>query len=272
MHCWPEEGSTLELGTWRERCVRLADLWRRNWRIGWPERARGLHYWLGFEYAAMLRVARADTDERWLDVGTGAWSSLPYLLADATGARVVAVDIDAGMHHQLGRRRRAAAAGLRHAADVRLVRGDGRTLPFADASTASRRCPRSSMSRVATATVGRCARSGGYFDPAGRPSSASPSGLRAVRSSSTPTSSSTNGTTRFERFTRPCLSRPGSSCTGSRSTASGCPSTPLPERSLRPRNVSTVSWDTIVTMTLLRPMEDQAQASAMLVDLRKPQR
>jgi hypothetical protein len=36
----------------------LAHLWGLNCCIGWPECARGLHYWLGFEYLLVLRRLR----------------------------------------------------------------------------------------------------------------------------------------------------------------------------------------------------------------------
>lgn len=116
------------------RAVMLARLWRRNWRIGWPERARGLHYWLGFEYAMAAMLLRATPGQRWLDVGTGAWSVLPYVLADLADVEVVAVDVDADLRRQVARRRRAATAHLGPERAVQLVRADARDLPFADAT------------------------------------------------------------------------------------------------------------------------------------------
>lgn len=66
-----EDAPSLPVGDLRERGKHLVRSWRQNWRIGWPERARGLHYWLGFEYAAMLPVLRARPGERWLHVASG---------------------------------------------------------------------------------------------------------------------------------------------------------------------------------------------------------
>lgn len=37
----------------------LARAWWFNWRVGWPERQRGLHYWLGSEYALLLTTLDA---------------------------------------------------------------------------------------------------------------------------------------------------------------------------------------------------------------------
>lgn len=107
-------------------------LWRRNWRIGWAERARGPHYWLGFEYALAAALLRARPGEQWLDVGTGAWSAFPYLLADLLDVEVLAFDVDPALRRQRDRRGRAVAAGLCSPQAIQLVRGDVRALPFAD--------------------------------------------------------------------------------------------------------------------------------------------
>lgn len=109
----------------------LAHAWWFNWQIGWPERRRGLHYWLGFEYALLLTVLRARAGGRWLDVGSGAHSIWPYLLAHHSGADVVAVDLDAAFAAQAARRRRVARAHALQPTQVRLVRADARRLPFA---------------------------------------------------------------------------------------------------------------------------------------------
>lgn len=116
----------------RSRVAALGHLWRRNWSIGWPERLRGLHYWLGFEYALIATVLGARPGERWLDVGTGAWSTWPYLLVGLCDVEVTALDVDPGLARQRARRNRAAAAGVTPSGAVNLVRGDARRLPFDD--------------------------------------------------------------------------------------------------------------------------------------------
>ena len=108
----------------------LARAWWLNWRVGWPERRRGLHYWLGFEYALLLGSLRTGSGGRWLDVGSGAHSIWPYLLADRCAADVVAVDLAEAFAEQADRRRRVERAGLGVASQVRLVRADARRLPF----------------------------------------------------------------------------------------------------------------------------------------------
>lgn len=171
MPCCGEDTTIITNFGWCERFAQLRRLWRLNWRIGWPERARGLHYWLGFEYAAMLAVLHPVDDERWLDGGTGAWSSWPYLLADATGTQIVALDIDEGLRHQHARRARAAAAGCAvpptsNSCAAMPVRCPSPTR----ASTASRPCHRSNTSRAMLATVARCARSLVCSAPVDQPS------------------------------------------------------------------------------------------------------
>ncbi|MBW3604929.1 MAG: class I SAM-dependent methyltransferase [Actinobacteria bacterium] len=108
----------------------LARAWSFNWRVGWPERQRGLHYWLGFEYALLLTVLDARAGGRWLDVGTGAHSIWPYLLAHHCASDVVAVDLDPAFAAQSDRRDRVARAHDLEATQVGLVRADARRLPF----------------------------------------------------------------------------------------------------------------------------------------------
>lgn len=108
----------------------LARTWWFNWQVGWPERRRGLHYWLGFEYALLLTVLRTRAGGRWLDVGSGAHSIWPYLLAHHCAADVVAVDLDAAFTAQSDRHRRVARAHALRPTQVRLVRADARRLPF----------------------------------------------------------------------------------------------------------------------------------------------
>jgi len=112
----------------------LARLWLRNARIGWPERLRGLHYWLGWEYAALLNVMGLRRGSTVVDIGTGAHSIWPYLLAGLVGARVIATDIDRSLTNQLSRHRRVYDAGLAAPGMVQLVRADARRLPFPDQS------------------------------------------------------------------------------------------------------------------------------------------
>jgi ubiquinone/menaquinone biosynthesis C-methylase UbiE len=117
--------------SWRRA---LADAWRTNACIGWPERARGLHYWLGFEYALLLTRVRLRPSSRVLDLGTGTHSIWPLLLAQQTSADVVGLDAHPDLSTQLNRRRRAADHGTPGASTVTYVRADMRALPFADAS------------------------------------------------------------------------------------------------------------------------------------------
>ncbi len=57
--------------------ARLARLCIDNARFGWPERARGLHYWLGWEYALLLEHLDVPLNATVLDVGSGAHSICP---------------------------------------------------------------------------------------------------------------------------------------------------------------------------------------------------
>jgi SAM-dependent methyltransferase len=109
-------------------------LWRRNWRLGRRERARGLHYWLGYEYALILAVVRTRPGQVWVDVGAGVYSILPYALAARGALGVVGVDITGRLADQVARRRRAERVGLVRPGQVQWVRGDARGLPVADAS------------------------------------------------------------------------------------------------------------------------------------------
>lgn len=110
----------------------LARAWWCNGRIGWPERLRGLHYWLGFEYALLLQRVAAEPGQCWLDVGSGAHSIFPLLMASWHGTDVTGVDVDPRLVEQRERTRRAAARAIPGADRVRLVRADARALPFAD--------------------------------------------------------------------------------------------------------------------------------------------
>lgn len=112
----------------------LADAWLTNARIGWPERARGLHYWLGFEYALLLTRIDLHPSSRVLDLGTGSHSIWPLLLAQQSSADVVGLDSHPELSAQLGRRRRATGQGILGASTVTYTRADMRALPFADAS------------------------------------------------------------------------------------------------------------------------------------------
>ncbi|MDT8305924.1 MAG: class I SAM-dependent methyltransferase, partial [Anaerolineae bacterium] len=112
----------------------LFKLWRLNFRLGWPERARGLHYWLGYEYALALDLLDLPPGARLLDVGTGAYSTFPYLLTHLRGPRVVASDIAPGIQRQRQIRRRAIRAGRARPRQVRLLQADARHLPLASAS------------------------------------------------------------------------------------------------------------------------------------------
>lgn len=105
-----------------------------NRRIGLTERLRGLHYWLGYEYALAILQLDLRPGQRVLDVGTGAYSTFPYLLASMFGVDVVAIDIDETFFRQRQIRDRASRSGICEAEQVRLVRGDARQLPFPDES------------------------------------------------------------------------------------------------------------------------------------------
>lgn len=127
----------LQLTDRSARCqgqVSLWHLWWLNARIGAPERARGLHYWLGFEYALVLNQLALAPGDRLFDIGSGPYSVFPYLVAHLCGVRVTASDIDEQVARQRTVRARAARAGLRRAHAVEIIRSDARALSFADAS------------------------------------------------------------------------------------------------------------------------------------------
>jgi ubiquinone/menaquinone biosynthesis C-methylase UbiE len=105
-------------------------LWRLNLRLGWPERVRGLHYWLGFEYALVLNHLPFASGAQILDIGTGPHSIFPYLLAHLNEVQVTIVDIDPRVGRQAEIRERAIQAGFRRAHAVHIVQGDARDLPF----------------------------------------------------------------------------------------------------------------------------------------------
>lgn len=105
-----------------------------NRAIGLPEFFRGLHYWLGFEYALALSVLDLSPGDRLLDIGTGAFSTLPYLFANLLDVEVVAIDIALSIDRQRGIRDRAIRSDISRPGQVTLIRGDARDLPFADES------------------------------------------------------------------------------------------------------------------------------------------
>lgn len=109
---------------------RLGQLWWLNMRLGWPERLRGLHYWLGFEYALVVERMALSAGARLLDIGTGAYSVFPYQAAYLFGVLVTAVDIDPGIRRQVRIRERATHAGLCGPGQVHLLQADARALPF----------------------------------------------------------------------------------------------------------------------------------------------
>jgi ubiquinone/menaquinone biosynthesis C-methylase UbiE len=108
--------------------------WHRNWLLGPAERARGLHYWLGYDYALILTLINARAGQRWVDVGAGAHSIFPYLLAARHDVTVLGVDITGRLPEQVTRAQRAVSTGLISPGQVHWVRGDARRLPLADAS------------------------------------------------------------------------------------------------------------------------------------------
>jgi len=115
----------------------LANLRRLAWmnrRLGLRQRLRGLHYWLGMEYAILLSGLTLSPGQRVLDIGTGGHSIWPYIVANIFGADVVALDVAPTLSWQAGIRARAVRAGLCRADQVQLVRADGRQLPFSAAS------------------------------------------------------------------------------------------------------------------------------------------
>jgi SAM-dependent methyltransferase len=103
-----------------------------NRSIGAVERRRGLHYWLGFEYALALQLLDVPKGARLLDIGTGPWSIWPYALAHLLRAEVTAIDLDPRFSRQTAVRNRAAAAGLCNVDQIQLIRTDARQLPFPD--------------------------------------------------------------------------------------------------------------------------------------------
>ena len=105
----------------------LAHLWELNFRIGWPERARGLHYWLGFEYLLVLRRLRLPMGARLLDIGSGAYSTFPYLAAYLKNLRVTALDISGNFDRQRRVKARAARAGLCRPEQVDFVQAEALT-------------------------------------------------------------------------------------------------------------------------------------------------
>jgi SAM-dependent methyltransferase len=130
-------------GSRRARCADLSTpqvlgllwwAWRRNWLLGSAERARGLHYWLGYEYALVLTVISAGAGQRWIDVGAGAHSIFPYLVAAHRDVTVLGVDITDRLPEQVARGRRAVRSRLTRPGQVHWARGDARRLPLADAS------------------------------------------------------------------------------------------------------------------------------------------
>lgn len=110
--------------------VRLARLWVDNARLGWPERARGLHYWLGWEYRLLLDHVQVSAGATVLDLGTGAHSIWPYLVAGRHAVHVVASDVHPGLAEQHRRRRAAQQSGLCEPNTVHLLRADARRLPL----------------------------------------------------------------------------------------------------------------------------------------------
>lgn len=110
----------------------LMQIWCLNARIGWPERARGLHYWLGFEYALLLRHIAPAPGQRWLDIGSGAHSIFPLLIASRHPLHVTAIDLDPHLAEQHHRARRARARAIPGSDRINLVRADARALPFDD--------------------------------------------------------------------------------------------------------------------------------------------
>lgn len=114
-------------GSWRKT---LFQLWRLNFRLGWPERARGLHYWLGFEYALILNQMMLEPGSRVLDVGSGAYSVFPYLAAHLFDVQMTAIDITSRIQRQADIRKRAVRARLCRPDQVQLLQADARSLPF----------------------------------------------------------------------------------------------------------------------------------------------
>ncbi len=110
--------------------VRLARLWVDNARLGWTERARGLHYWLGWEYRLLLDHVQVSAGTTVLDLGTGAHGIWPYLVAGRHAVHVVASDVHPGLAQQHRRRRAAQRAGLCAPNTVHLLRADARHLPL----------------------------------------------------------------------------------------------------------------------------------------------
>lgn len=108
----------------------LRALWVTNWRIGWPERLRGLHYWLGWEYSAMLRILDVAPGAMVVDIGSGAHGIWPVALAQRREVRVVATDLHPLIDEQRRRVRRAERAGIATGDSVPVVRCDARQLPF----------------------------------------------------------------------------------------------------------------------------------------------
>ncbi|MFN2354961.1 MAG: class I SAM-dependent methyltransferase [Desulfopila sp.] len=114
--------------TWRKTPFHL---WQLYFRLGWSERVRGLHYWLGFEYALILDRMRLEPDSRVLDVGTGAYSVFPYLADHLFDIQMTAIDIGHGIRRLAGIRESAAVrVGLCKPDQVHLLRADARSLPF----------------------------------------------------------------------------------------------------------------------------------------------
>lgn len=103
-----------------------------NRTMGVVERRRGLHYWLGFEYALAVQLLNVPHGCRILDIGSGSWSIWPYVLAHIFEAEVTALDLAPDFSRQKERRERAVAAGLCRRDQVHLVRADARQLPFDD--------------------------------------------------------------------------------------------------------------------------------------------
>jgi SAM-dependent methyltransferase len=111
--------------------LRLARLWVDNARLGWPERARGLHYWLGWEYALLLEHVQVSAGATVLDLGTGAHSIWPYLVAGRHAVQqLVAVDAHPALPDQRRRRRAAEHTGLCPPGTVRFLQADARRLPL----------------------------------------------------------------------------------------------------------------------------------------------
>jgi SAM-dependent methyltransferase len=111
----------------------LTRLWLDNARFGWPERARGLHYWLGWEYALLLEHLDVRPDATVVDVGSGAHSIWPHVVARRHQAHVIAIDVHPAIAQQRARSDRAARRGGPGGGGVvSLVQGDVRRLPVAD--------------------------------------------------------------------------------------------------------------------------------------------